>query len=183
MVRYSPLKVAALLLICWLALPSAAALAQAPTGTIGGRVTDSQGGVIPGVVVTVSSPNLQGEQKATTTANGDYLFKLLPPGTYALSFEKTSFTTVTDTRIVGADEPVTVDVTLQPATVREAVTVTASGGDFANTIEGATNIKQSFVSTLPVSRNLTAIVNLAPAVHATGPGGEFSISGGMSFEN
>ncbi len=183
MVRYSPLKVVALLIAGCLALPASHALAQAPTGTIGGRVTDSQGRVVPGVVVTISSPNLQGEQKATTTANGDYLFKLLPPGAYALSFEKTSFTTATETRTVGADEPVTVDVTLQPATVREAVTVTASGGDFVNTIEGATNLKQTFVATLPVSRNLTSIVNLAPAVHATGPGGDFSISGGMSFEN
>ncbi|HWB29674.1 MAG TPA: carboxypeptidase regulatory-like domain-containing protein [Vicinamibacterales bacterium] len=183
MARYSPLKVAALLLASCLALPPAVALAQTPTGTIGGRVTDSQGRVIPGVVVTISSPSLQGEQTVTTTENGDYLFKLLPPGTYALSFEKTSFTAATEARVVGAGEPVTVDVTLQPAAVREAVTVTASGGDFVNTIEGATNLKQSFVSTLPVLRNLTSIVNLAPAVHATGPNGNFSISGGMSFEN
>src|SRR5437879_5500197 len=61
--------------------------AQSTNGTITGRVTDSQGAVVPGVIVTVSSPSLQGNRTAATSENGDYLVPLLPPGTYQVAFE------------------------------------------------------------------------------------------------
>src|SRR5690606_23857250 len=54
------------------ALLPTAVLAQVPTGTIGGRVTDAQDRSIPGVTVTVSSPALQGVRTTVTTVNGDY---------------------------------------------------------------------------------------------------------------
>src|SRR5574341_1416559 len=41
-------------------LGAAAAYAQSTTGTISGRVVDAQGLAVPGVTITVTSPNLQG---------------------------------------------------------------------------------------------------------------------------
>ena len=73
-----------LALVC-LTLSAAMASAQVPTGTISGRVTDSSGGVLPGVTVTASSPNLQGPREVVTSSSGDYVLALLPPGTYALA--------------------------------------------------------------------------------------------------
>ena len=70
-----------LALVC-LTLSAAMASAQVPTGTISGRVTDSSGGVLPGVTVTASSPNLQGPREVVTSGSGDYVLALLPPGTY-----------------------------------------------------------------------------------------------------
>ena len=53
-------------------LSAAPALAQtAPTGTITGNVVDAQGGLLPGVAVTASSPSLQGTRTAVTSKNGD----------------------------------------------------------------------------------------------------------------
>src|SRR5262249_47042978 len=75
-------------------LATAVAFAQNPTGTVCGRVTGASGLPTPGVTVTVQSPNLQGTRTAVTTANGDYVFTLLPPGSYAITFELSGFATV-----------------------------------------------------------------------------------------
>ena len=56
-----------LALVC-LTLSAAMASAQVPTGTISGRVTDTSGGVLPGVTVTADSPNLQGPREVVTSA-------------------------------------------------------------------------------------------------------------------
>lgn len=41
------------------------------TGTIQGKVTDSQGAVLPGVTVTASSPSALGAQTAVTSDTGN----------------------------------------------------------------------------------------------------------------
>ena len=157
--------------------------AQTSTGTISGRVVDSAGLSVPGVAVTISSPNLQGVRSTTTSANGDFILPSLPPGPYTIVFELSGFGTVRETRDVAATQPVVVDVTIRPATVSEVVNVAARTDAFANTVQAATNIKADLLAQLPTTRTLLAAVNLAPAVHATGPSNNVSISGSMSFEN
>ena len=44
------------------------------TGTIQGRVVDSQGAVLPGVTVTATSPSALGAQTAVTSEAGNYRF-------------------------------------------------------------------------------------------------------------
>lgn len=51
-----------------------------PTGTLAGRVAESEGLALPGVTVTVKSPALQGTRTAVTNVNGDYVVPNLPPG-------------------------------------------------------------------------------------------------------
>ena len=171
------------LLACVLMIQPATVAAQSPTGTITGRVTDSQGGTIPGVTVTVESPALQGSQRTVTSTNGAYIFTFLPPGVYTVTFQIQGFSTAKQTRSVAAAEPVSLDVVLEPAQTRETVTVTADAATFINTVEGATNVKQTLLQALPTNRDMLAAVNLAPAVHATGPNANYSIAGAMSFEN
>src|SRR5262249_1284265 len=48
------------------------AAAQTTTGTISGRVLDTQGAALPGATVVAKSPNLQGSREAVTSENGDY---------------------------------------------------------------------------------------------------------------
>src|SRR5436305_1881590 len=62
-------------------------LAQVPTGTISGHVVSADGIALPGVTVSVMGSALQGTRTATTSASGDYLVPLLPPGDYTVSFE------------------------------------------------------------------------------------------------
>src|SRR3954466_9557159 len=61
------------------------------TGTIQGRVADSQGAVLPGVTVTATSPSALGAQTTVTSETGNYRFPALPPGTYELSYELAGF--------------------------------------------------------------------------------------------
>ena len=61
------------------------------TGTIQGRVADSQGAVLPGVTVTATSPSALGAQTAVTSETGNYRFPALPPGVYELTFELSGF--------------------------------------------------------------------------------------------
>src|SRR5438093_12720987 len=48
------------------------------TGTIEGTVTDSNGAVVPDIIVTATSPNLMGTQSSTTGNQGRYRFLNLP---------------------------------------------------------------------------------------------------------
>lgn len=171
------------LFLLLLVLVPASAMAQIPTGTISGRVTDSQDRSIGAVVITVRSPALQGLQTTTTTANGDYTLRLLPPGVYTLLFEGPGFAAQSQSRTVAATESVRLDVTLQPAGISEALTVVAETPMFTNTVESATNFNQAQIELLPTARNQLSALTLAPAVHQTGPGNTFSINGAMSFES
>ena len=66
----------------------------ATTGSINGRVTDPSDAVLPGVTVTISAPQMQGEQTAVTNAEGIYRFPGIPPGTYRVSYELPGFAQV-----------------------------------------------------------------------------------------
>jgi Ca-activated chloride channel homolog len=77
---------------------AAVLLISAPVGAqsavLVGTVTEgSPDRPVQDVVVTASSPSLQGERTATTGADGRYGFPGLPPGQYNLSFEKAGFHT------------------------------------------------------------------------------------------
>ena len=92
-----------------------AASAQSTTGTISGRVTDSQNLPVPGVTVSATSPNLQGSRETVTSAYGDFILALLPSGTYTLRFELTGFQRQERTVSLAATQVVPVEVTLGPA--------------------------------------------------------------------
>jgi hypothetical protein len=69
--------------------------AQTATGNITGRATDASGGALPGVTVSITSPNLIGGARTAVTDNeGVYRFTQLPGGTYIVKFELPGFTTL-----------------------------------------------------------------------------------------
>ena len=166
----------------WL-IVTGVAFAQNPTGTISGRVTDASGLPTPGVTVTAQSPNLQGIRTTVTTVNGDYIFTLLPPGGYAITFELSGFGTVRRELDVQPTQVQPLNVTLAPSGVSEQVTVTASADTMTHTAQVATTFKQEFIASLPTNRTLDSFVALAPSIHQSGPSGNFTVNGAMSFEN
>jgi hypothetical protein len=156
---------------------------QATTGTISGQVLSSDGESLPGVTITTTSPMLQGARTVVTSASGDYLIPLLPPGTYSVSFELAGFQTVRRTQQVAGAYNAAVDVTMALSAVTEVVTVVADALPFVETAQVATNFKQELMATLPSNRTIDAVMLMAPSVHATGPRGAFSIGGALSYEN
>ena len=96
-------------------LSAGIANAQSTTGTISGHVSDSQGLALPGVTVTVASPNLQGIRSTVTSEIGDYVVTLLPSGTYTLTFELSGFQKQEKRILLAPTQTLPVDDELGPA--------------------------------------------------------------------
>ncbi len=102
-----------------------AGLATAQTGKIGGKVTDSQGGVLPGATVVVRNVNTGLSLTQVTNAAGAYNFPSLDPGTYRVEVGLPGFNSYTrDGLILTTGQSITVDAALDVAGVSETVTVT-----------------------------------------------------------
>ncbi|HVG37894.1 MAG TPA: carboxypeptidase-like regulatory domain-containing protein, partial [Pyrinomonadaceae bacterium] len=80
----------AMLALC-LSVFTVGALAQtSTTGSIEGEVLDVNRAAVPGVTVTVTSPNLIRPQSATSDQEGRYRILNLPPGRYEVVVEAAS---------------------------------------------------------------------------------------------
>jgi carboxypeptidase family protein/TonB-dependent receptor-like protein len=139
-----------------LALMPAAALAQASTSVLTGNVVDtSTKQPVSDVVVTATSPALQGEQVVVTDSTGLYRVPQLPPGVYTLRFEKETYRPYTRSGIdVAADRTLRLNVEMLPETAgSETVTVVGTPPtiDIGSSATGTT-INQDFVRNLAVAR-------------------------------
>jgi hypothetical protein len=168
-----------MLLLALVALP---ALAQTPTGTLSGRVTDGTE-ALPGVAVTATSPSLQGERVATSSTNGDYIFTFLPPGEYKIRFELLGFQTLEAAVRVNVGTTARIDAVMPPSTVAEEITVIGSLERVSATSTAATTVSASLVEDLPIPRDLYNTVLFNPGVQASGPSNNIVISGAQSYEN
>jgi hypothetical protein len=177
-----PFTAVLILLVTLLGAPISV-LGQATTGSISGRVLSPDRQPLPGVTVVVTSPMLQGAREAVTSETGDYLIALLPPGVYTVSFQLEGFQTSTRTQLIAVGYNAPVDITMSLTGVTEVVSVVADAQPLTNTAQVATNFKQDLMALLPSNRTIEAVMLMAPSVHATGPGGAFSINGSLSYEN
>ncbi len=102
-------------------------LAQSPTGTITGTVSDPSGGVVPGAKADITNTLTGISRSATTNAAGNFQFPLLNPGTYRLTVEFTGFNKyVRDGIVLNVAEKPDVQVVLHPGAVTQQVEVTAA---------------------------------------------------------
>jgi outer membrane receptor protein involved in Fe transport len=86
----SAIRCSILILICWIsAFPLWAQ--SASSATIVGVVTDSQGAVVPNATVTATNTATGIVFTAKTTGSGNYVFPNLPPSSYDVRVEATSF--------------------------------------------------------------------------------------------
>ena len=112
----------AILLVSLAAPPYLAA--QGGDGSLRGTVKDEQGGAIPGVTVTATSPALINPAVAVTESDGTYRLVNLPPGTYTVQAELPGFTTFRrEGVLLRAAANFQVDVTMGLGTVQETITV------------------------------------------------------------
>src|SRR3954465_15934543 len=79
-----------------LIIASLGSLASAQgAASIIGQVTDESGAVLPGVVVTATSPALQlPEMVSITDERGEYRLTLLPIGNYTVTYNLSGFSSV-----------------------------------------------------------------------------------------
>ena len=96
--------------------------------SISGAVTDTTGGVLPGVTVVASSPALLGASRTVATdGTGTYRFVSLRPGIYTVTFTLDGCQTLVreDIELQGSFAAA-VDVQLAVGSVQETVTVTGA---------------------------------------------------------
>ena len=97
-------------------------VANAQDGTISGAVTDTTGGVLPGV--TVEAQDAAGSTQATVTdGTGQFMFSGLVPGTYDVTFTLFGFTVPTQVVEVSAGATATLDVAMAVGGLVEQVVV------------------------------------------------------------
>ena len=167
---------------------SSTASAQILTGSIGGTVTDSSGAVVPDVKVTTSGPALIGGPRSITSdANGNYKFLELPPGTYAVRFEKQGFKAFAQENIViNTGVQVTVSPSLEVGEMTQAVTVEAAAATIDTehvTLQDVAT--QAKMEDIPTGRSPWAIANTIASVVAAGSGigaGPFDVGGSNGMQ-
>jgi hypothetical protein len=154
------------------------------TATLSGTVQSTDHRPMPGVTVNLTSAALLGIRSVATDANGAYIFKALPPGTYKVSYELTGFSTLekTVTLALGGDTPL--DATLLVATVQEQVTITAEAPSPLNTTQVGANITKETVDNLATGRGIFNVATLAPGLTTNTPNAnQITIAGSFAYDN
>ena len=149
------------------------AAAQVRLAEVAGKVTDSSGGVLPGVTVTAVHV-ATGQTRATTTAEGGtYVLTALAVGEYEVRAELQGFSSVKVTGYrVGIGDSARLDLTLGVASLAETVVVQGTAPLVEATKSDLTGrIDQVQIKDLPVNgRNWMQFATLAPGVKSDGTG-------------
>jgi len=147
-------------------LAPAAAQTGQTFGEIVGKITDAQGGILPGVTVSLSGPAVMGTQTAMTNESGRYRFPAVATGTYQLKFELAGFAPlVREGIIVPVRQTVSVDAEMKLASLQETVTVSGSSPtvDVENTKVGA-RLDHEILQAVPTSRTIFGSTTVLPGM-------------------
>src|SRR5262245_56109646 len=146
--------VAALLSSIAILLASVPALAQTASGGIRGTVRDDTGGVLAGVTVEATSPNLIGARVEVSNPQGLYHFEGLPVGMYTIAFSLDGFATVKREQMrVEVGRTIDMDATLGVSSVAETITVAGASPVVDSLHAGTTtNFNLELLQNIPSTR-------------------------------
>jgi len=166
-----------LALVCF--LPATISAQVAITGKITGVVTDASGSAVPNAKVTVKGSSLMSPRTMATGSDGDYLFDLLPPGTYDLTVTATGFRTVNETGIVlTAGFTATVNSKLQVGEVTQTVQVEGQTVVDLQNVQTSTTFDQTLLQDIPSGRDPWSTVAQMPGVTSS----TFDVAGDNSYQ-
>jgi hypothetical protein len=163
--------------------------AQQGTAEIGGRVTDEQGGVLPGADIVLTNEETGVFREVTSGADGSYFASQLIPGRYRLVAKLASFKSFERRGLVlEVGKTLTINVTLPVGGLQENVTVTGASPlvDLTSTEVGG-NVGTAELSELPaINRNYFSVVALLPGVQfspSNQMGNDTIVSFGQTTQN
>jgi hypothetical protein len=149
------------------ALAAIPALAQ-QTGSISGKISDSSGGVLPGVTVEARSNVLPGPRATVSGSDGVYQLPGLPPGDYTVSFTLQGMQTATKKVSVALGQNTAVDMAMGVGNVSESVNVTARATLVDKTSAAITSsISATDLRNLPVGTQYRDVIKLLPGIQNT----------------
>jgi outer membrane receptor protein involved in Fe transport len=162
-----------------LGLASAPLQAQT-TSELSGRVTFEERG-LPGVTVALSSPALQGERISGTNAQGDYIFKGLPAGTYVVTFKLAEYSTLQYELKIATSQPKSLDAVMYPEAMQEEIVIAGQYEAVSTGSQGSQTIEQEVLEKLAVGRDIWSAMGLSAGT--TEMGAYYTISGAPLWAN
>src|SRR5437899_9514486 len=175
-----------MLLVCGSSLAQSAA-----EGTIRGVVHDEQGGVLPGVTVSATSPTVAGTFTAVSESDGSYRLLNLHPGEYTIAAELQGFSKyVRPGLVVRAGLNIGVDITMKVGVMSETIQVTAESPmlEVQKPVQSV-NISGELQRALPLGtrKDFSEFLEVTPGVTARtfdqGTGGQVYMLRGSEIEN
>ena len=164
----------------WLLL-APAANAQTETGRITGRITDQQGGALPGVTVTATAVKTSVSRTTITDAGGVYLFANVQPTDYEIKIEVSGFRTAAIRTTVAVGATATVDARMALGDLQETVQVAAQDSSIdRRTPAVTTTLTETQIRELPtITRNPYTLAELAGTAsdQDSGRGAGISLNG------
>ncbi len=165
--KHTPWLAAAVVALLALTL-SPSAWGQAVTATLLGMVTDNTGAAVPGATVTILENATGIPHTGTTNESGNYTFPDLPPGGYSVSAEAKGFKKEVRAGVdVIVNSSTRVDLTLQPGSVSETVTVTGAPAIMqTDRADVSANLSAQVLGDMPltVNQNFQSLLTLVPGV-------------------
>ena len=159
--------------ICLLVVLNASAFfaeAQTTGSSLRGFVKDAQGGVLPGVTVTATSPDMITPSTGVTDETGYYRLINLPPGEYTVTAELQGFSTYQRKGILlRAAVNFQVDIVMAIGTLAETITVAGDSPMLEVSKPGnVLNIDGEFQKQMPLAarKNWTDFLEQTPGVHS-----------------
>jgi hypothetical protein len=152
------------LLLAAIGLPVAA---QSLTGTVTGVVKDEQGGLLPGVTVTLTGK--AGSRTATTDAQGAFRFAAVDPGTYQVTASLTGFRPKRqDNVVVSVSSVAEIPMVLGVGGITESIDVVGDSPVIdvsASSTEN--NLSQDMLFNLPIRPTNAAVdmLNFLPGIN------------------
>ncbi len=164
---------------------AAVAVGQEPTAEITGLITDATGAAVPGAAVDVAHTATGLHWQATSNDSGNYVFSILPPGSYRIDVKKQGFEAITRSGVdLTVGEVARLDFKLQVGSATEVVQVTGS----APLLESDTASTGQLVATKPINdlplngRNFLQLAKLSVGVLEPKPG-DRAAAGGSFIAN
>jgi hypothetical protein len=147
-------------------LVGSTAQAQINTGQVIGRVTDTSGAVLPGVVVTLTSPLLLQPETTVTAETGTFQFVSLQPGQYNLRYELSGFRSVLREGVaVSVGTSTTANASLEVSALEETVTVTGESPVVDSRRVGTkTNFTNEQLQNIPSARDPWVMLERTPGI-------------------
>jgi outer membrane receptor protein involved in Fe transport len=161
-------KLLILMILLATSVITAVAQSQSTSGNIEGRVVDPNGAVVPGIAVSATNQNTGFGKTTISDSDGNYIFVLLPPGSYkvevgaAKGFAAATYNNVQVT--VGAKTAL--EISLTAGTSVTVVDVSAEGQGVETTRTSiSSTVDERRVTNLPTNgRNFLDFATLAPGV-------------------
>ena len=175
-VRVGRSVAAALACVMLTALPAAA---QFDRGQFSGTIKDAQGGVVPGVTVTVTNLETQKSNTTVSDATGFFTVPNLPGGKYEVAAELQGFKKALRQNVtLDSASSQTLNFTLETGAITEAVTVTAEATPLQTDVAVRKTVEAKDIELLSFSgRNPIGV----PALKAGVIGGSFNNAGFSSL--